>query len=296
MSDPLKVLGLMPGCSMDEASQAYRELSVQYHPDKNPNTEEKYREISEAWTSLKENPTLLDDFMEDEGDLPGHIVVSVPIVIEDVYIGREIPIRIERNRFCRSCKGTGSRYGIKGTCRHCGGLGKIDSPLLDMLRQGHKCPFCNGRGVKKGEECLSCLGSKIVKEVKTLNLKLDLQVYNKGSIRIQCGGNQSKSGVKGDLIIKLDIHKNEAVSVDSDVFVVSVPTTPVERLLGGDRKLTLFGREVPYKAYPGALSAFTEDNLPQGVRRIRIEFQERIPVITTATEQLYRQIVELEKE
>jgi DnaJ-class molecular chaperone len=296
MPDPIKVLGLIPGCSMEEAQHAYHELSVQYHPDKNPDTEEKYREISEAWSTLKANPSLLDDYQDDDGELPGHIIVTVPIEIQDVYLSREIPIRIDRKVFCRVCRGTGSKYGLKGVCKHCGGLGKMDSPILDMLQQSHQCPFCKGTGVKKGEECSSCLGAKIVREVKNLKLKLDIQIFNRGVIRIQCGGNQSKTGLKGDLIIKLDCKNHDTVRVDSDSFIVNVPTTPAERMGGGNRKLSLFGREIAYKAEPGALNAFAEDVLPHGVRRVRIEFKERIPALTPATELLYRQIIDLEKE
>jgi len=34
--EPFSILGLEPGASESEIKKAYRRLSIQYHPDKNP--------------------------------------------------------------------------------------------------------------------------------------------------------------------------------------------------------------------------------------------------------------------
>ena len=47
--DPYKILGVNKTASQDEIKKAYRKLSLQYHPDKNPEGTEKFKEIASAY-------------------------------------------------------------------------------------------------------------------------------------------------------------------------------------------------------------------------------------------------------
>tara|TARA_R110000824_G_scaffold51047_2_gene142749 strand:+ start:3277 stop:3945 length:669 start_codon:yes stop_codon:yes gene_type:complete len=69
MSDFYEVLGVKNGASQGEIKKAYRRLAQKYHPDKNPDnqeTEEKFKEISEAYS------TLGDPGLRQEYDNRGH--------------------------------------------------------------------------------------------------------------------------------------------------------------------------------------------------------------------------------
>lgn len=54
--DYYEVLGLSKGASEDEIKKAYRKLSKKYHPDinKEPDAEEKFKEVSEAYEILSD--------------------------------------------------------------------------------------------------------------------------------------------------------------------------------------------------------------------------------------------------
>jgi DnaJ-class molecular chaperone len=52
MTDFYKILEVDEKASLDEIKKSYRKLSLKYHPDKNPNTEEKFKQISEAYETL----------------------------------------------------------------------------------------------------------------------------------------------------------------------------------------------------------------------------------------------------
>jgi len=54
--DYYEVLGLQKGASAEDVKKAFRKLAFQYHPDRNkePGSEEKFKEISEAYAVLSD--------------------------------------------------------------------------------------------------------------------------------------------------------------------------------------------------------------------------------------------------
>jgi len=87
--DYYEVLGVTRSCSEQELKSAYRKLALQYHPDRNPNNpdaEEKFKEVSEAYAILadSEKRSVYDRYGHAGlGGMPGQGAGFDPSVFQD---------------------------------------------------------------------------------------------------------------------------------------------------------------------------------------------------------------------
>jgi curved DNA-binding protein len=80
--DYYQILGLNLNASEDEIKKAYRKLALQYHPDHHPDdpeSEEKFKKISEAYAVLS------DPEKRKEYDLSGHVRFKRRYASEDIF-------------------------------------------------------------------------------------------------------------------------------------------------------------------------------------------------------------------
>jgi len=180
------ILGVKPDATEDEIKKAYKLLARKYHPDKNPDGADKFKEISLAYEVLvdAEKRELYDKYGEEglkegggfEGaeDLFAHIfgfpfggrgrggprgkrkgkdvVVSFPVGLEDLYNGKQTKFELEKTLLCPECKGKGSTVpNAVSKCVHCHGNGitfRMRPAGFGMMQQiSEPCNHCSGEGV-----------------------------------------------------------------------------------------------------------------------------------------------------
>ncbi|XP_030646189.1 dnaJ homolog subfamily A member 2b [Chanos chanos] len=163
------ILGVSPSASENELKKAYRKLAKEYHPDKNPNAGDKFKEISFAYEVLTnpEKKELYDRYGEQglrEGggggagmeDIFSHIfggglfgfmggqgrsqnggrrrgedmVHPLKVSLEDLYNGKTTKLQLSKNVLCSACNGQGGKTGAVQKCNVCRGRG-----VRIMIRQ-----------------------------------------------------------------------------------------------------------------------------------------------------------------
>lgn len=158
-----EVLGVTKNASDLEIKKAYRKLAKEFHPDKNPEAGDKFKEISFAYEVLSDSKkrTIYDKYglkgMQEGGhdgpsvfapdDLFSHLfggglfgagmggmrarrqhrgedtIHPLKVSLEDLYNGKTAKLQLSKNVICTVCDGKGGRTGASHTCRTCRGCG-----------------------------------------------------------------------------------------------------------------------------------------------------------------------------
>ncbi|KAH8547730.1 hypothetical protein BGW37DRAFT_509202 [Umbelopsis sp. PMI_123] len=181
-----EVLGVAPEATQDQLKKAYRKLALKYHPDKNPEAGDKFKEISHAYEVLSDSQKrdIYDQFGEEglngQGGMGGgmdaedlfsqlfgggmfggggrrgqpsgprrgkDIAHSLKVSLEDLYMGKTAKLALQKHVICSKCNGRGGKEGAVQTCRNCNGQGvKVTLRQMGPMVQQIQQPCHECRG------------------------------------------------------------------------------------------------------------------------------------------------------
>ena len=302
------ILGVADDATDLQLKKAYRKLAIKNHPDKNPGNEDKFREVTEAYDTLKD----LEKREKYDKKIPkrkenkrknirkgADLKVTIRVDREDLLFQRKKLINIKRKGFCPTCDGTGSAQKEYKECRLCGGSGLQGFALV--MGSKKRCLHCDGTGGHpEGDQCPRCEGKSLVEETKQHEITLNpLSEY----FTLKGAGNCCFRGDPGNLLVYLNIIENPNYRVRGLNIHRKVQLSPAQAILGDTIPMDVFGDNIHLKIPSGAQNNDVIELERWGVSyrnitgSLKIELEVVIPkIITEKNKQLYQEILKNEKE
>ena len=287
--DLYDILGVDKNVDDSTLKKAYRKLSKKYHPDVNPDdptAEEKFKEISHAYTILSDkqkrqnydmygsadgqsNPfgggnMNMDDIINSffGGNPFGNrgrkqmkkgsdIRVNIKLELEDIFTGTHKKIKYKRNGECKPCNNSGGKTQRCVTCNGAGVINQIQNTPFGRIRNTVHCSKCAGKGNIIINPCKTCGGNGTLLSEETLEFDIPAGILDGESLVVKGKGNAIPQGINGDLIINIVEVSHPTFKRKGVDLHVRLPLTYKEIVLGTPKEVETIDGKIRIKIKEG---------------------------------------------
>ncbi|GAB6021390.1 hypothetical protein CHUAL_003997 [Chamberlinius hualienensis] len=197
------------------------------------------------------------------------------VTLEDLYKGKTRHLEVQKKVICSVCEGIGGKAGAVRQCNNCHGTGikatlHQIAPGMVQQTQSH-CPECQGEGevINERERCKTCLGKKVVNEVKRLEVVVEPGMTPGKKIVFRGEGNQQPGVEPGDIIIVLDQLAHKTFERNGNSLIYKYDISLTEALCGCrivithlDGRQMAIGTELGDVIEPGAIRTVVNGGMP----------------------------------
>lgn len=263
------ILGVTPDVELAELKSVYRRLVRKYHPDINPDGEERFRDITEAYETLSdENLRKKYDTLNGFFKSTYHSKTTEPASetyrksykkAENVKSAQEKfnktknekkqvnekPFTERINEFIDGFSQSSKKKKVPPKAEKGGDIYvDVTVTLRESISGTHKivnvvhtksCEHCKGRKFINNTKCPVCNGAGEISEHQKIDVTIPAHVKNGAKLRLTGEGKKGINGGKnGDLYLKITITPDSLFKVDGNDLLVEIPISPFEAILGGD--------------------------------------------------------------
>jgi DnaJ-class molecular chaperone len=256
-----------------DIKRQFRVLSKQWHPDHNPSEEarQRYQKIQRAHEVLSdkkkrkmydmkgeqglkqlEQPNNQGDHdpfagffgggHQQQGNKGQNMQMNLQVPLEDVYRGNTHPIKIQKQKLCRACKGSGaaSKSDMK-VCPQCKGEGvvtqKINLGGMFIQQVQSQCPQCGGKGKTVKKKCLTCHGNKVFRGEDTLDVEIERGIPEEHRITFEMEADQNPDQIPGDVLFVIKSAPHTRFKRKGNDLHYTLRVTLLEALVGFTRRI-----------------------------------------------------------
>ena len=159
---------------------------------------------------------------------------EVRLTFDEAIYGCEKDLKIDVNEKCSECDGEGGFD--KEKCSNCHGTGTVTSEqrtLFGTFMTKTSCSSCGGTGEIFKKRCTKCRGEGVIRQTKTITVKIPSGIDNGMRLRLSGKGEASPNGGEpGDLYLEFRVDRHEYFERDGDDIILEVPINVAEAVLG----------------------------------------------------------------
>ncbi len=232
--DYYAVLGVPRDATPEQIKKAYRRLARELHPDVNPDEEERFKQVTNAYEVLSDPQKrelhdlgadpfstgggfgsgfgfsdIMDAFFGGGGGAAGRgprirqrrgqdHLIRIEVDLHEATFGTTRELQVETAMTCQTCRGVGAALGTQPkVCDICKGRGEVQQVTRSFLGQvmtSRPCSACQGFGSVIPTPCLDCGGDGRVRIRRAIKVKIPPGVD--AGTRIQLAG-EGESGPGG---------------------------------------------------------------------------------------------------
>lgn len=183
------------------------------------------------------------------------ISIDLEIPFKDAVFGTTRNVLIAKVSTCTLCKGNGAKPGTElETCKTCNGSGRVHetrNSILGQFTSVRVCTACDGSGKIPKEKCAECKGHGVKRREEEIRINIPAGIDNGEMIRMTAQGEAIKTGIAGDLYVKIHVKPHATFRRDGSNLIMNLPVKLTDALLGTVVPIeTLEGKTLEVKIPP----------------------------------------------